>query len=208
MNKIFNIGLPKTGTHSLNVALNRLGFKSLHNPIPFRRQAFAGCYRFDPNDWRALTNFGEHIYAQLDANYPDSKFILTVRDKESWLDSYRRQIGATNGQDDAPRIITRRNWFRKRSWLEWARIRTGRQPEINGLHIRLDVFGTYAFVPERLTYVYDLHYRNVLEYFKGRPDRLLILDICDGEGWEKLCSFLNVRSIPSEAFPHKYLQQR
>jgi len=38
------------------------------------------------------------------------------------------------------------------------------------------------------------------EYFKGRPDDLLILDICGGDGWEKLCNFLSL-PIPSVDFP-------
>ena len=39
-------------------------------------------------------------------------------------------------------------------------------------------------------------------YFKERPQDLLTLDICAGEGWKKLCPFLGV-PIPKEDFPHK-----
>lgn len=43
--------------------------------------------------------------------------------------------------------------------------------------------------------------RRVLDYFQGRDNDLLILRICEGEGWEKLCSFLETE-IPDEPFPY------
>jgi hypothetical protein len=50
-----------------------------------------------------------------------------------------------------------------------------------------------------------LHYKNVLEYFKNRPDDLLIIDICAGQGWEKLCPFLD-KPLPQYPFPE--IQER
>ena len=35
------------------------------------------------------------------------------------------------------------------------------------------------------------------------PDRLLVMDIPAGDGWEKLCPFLGV-PIPDAPFPHAY----
>ena len=39
------------------------------------------------------------------------------------------------------------------------------------------------------------------EYFKGRPDSLLITDWEKNDRWEKLCSFLAL-PIPNLLFPH------
>lgn len=39
------------------------------------------------------------------------------------------------------------------------------------------------------------------DYFAGRPEDLLIMDICAGDGWEKLCPFLGFE-IPETPFPH------
>ena len=47
---------------------------------------------------------------------------------------------------------------------------------------------------------YKTHCRNVMRYFKNRPKDLLVMNICAGEGWEKLCDFLEV-PIPDEPFP-------
>ena len=45
------------------------------------------------------------------------------------------------------------------------------------------------------------HHKEVKEYFKDRPDDLLIMDFSKGDGWEKLCKFLN-KPILNKVFPH------
>ena len=42
----------------------------------------------------------------------------------------------------------------------------------------------------------------IIEYFKDRPSKLLIMDISSGDGWEKLCGFLE-NPIPKKPFPHR-----
>ena len=48
---------------------------------------------------------------------------------------------------------------------------------------------------------YRRHYEEVREYFKDREDDFLIVSWSDGDGWEKLCQFLN-EPIPETEFPH------
>ena len=43
-------------------------------------------------------------------------------------------------------------------------------------------------------------YGKIKKYFKNRPDDLLVMNICDGEGWEILCPFLG-KDIPDVPFP-------
>jgi hypothetical protein len=43
----------------------------------------------------------------------------------------------------------------------------------------------------------------VRDYFRDKPGKLLNLNICEGEGWEKLCPFLSV-PIPSVDFPWEH----
>jgi|WetSurMetagenome_2_1015567.scaffolds.fasta_scaffold46594_3 hypothetical protein len=49
---------------------------------------------------------------------------------------------------------------------------------------------------------YERHNKEVLEYFKDRPDDLLVLRLTEGEGWEKLCQFLH-KDVPDIEFPHE-----
>ena len=47
------------------------------------------------------------------------------------------------------------------------------------------------------------HTKRVLDFFKDKPDELLVLDICGGDGYDKLCPFLGI-DIPDEPFPHRH----
>lgn len=75
-NKVLCLGMPRTGNYSLGEALRILGYTTGHAPCTVRdipnADAWTEVY-FSP---RALDLF-----------FPDSKFILTVRDLAGWLRS-------------------------------------------------------------------------------------------------------------------------
>jgi hypothetical protein len=96
--KVFCIGFHKTGTSSLGAALRTLGYSvtgpngvhDRHIEQNVRAMADALVPRYDAfqdNPWPVL-------YQHLDAKYPNSKFILTIRDSESWLRSQIKDFGA------------------------------------------------------------------------------------------------------------------
>ena len=181
--KVFGIGLSRTGTKSLTKALDLLGFNVMHYPTGKEvfEELTRGNYSFSLlQGYDGITDITvAPFYAQLDRLYPGSKFILTVRDKESWLRSLENHWSHKPAFDDRPGRETR------------MKIRR---------FLRAAVYGCYVFNRDRMSYVYDLHYKNVVEYFERRPESLLILDIVAGEGWEKLCPFLN-KPIPHVPFP-------
>lgn len=45
------------------------------------------------------------------------------------------------------------------------------------------------------------HNSDVINYFKNRPADLLVIDLEDGNNWEKICAFLNI-PVPAIPFPH------
>lgn len=180
--KVFGIGLSRTGTKSLTMALNMLGINVIHYPDndTILQELITGNYNFSIlHDYDGITDITvAPFYAQLDQIFPNSKFILTVRDKESWLkslESHWAHRPAFNGRENTTKMQVRRL-------------------------LRAAVYGTYSFNRERMSYVYDLHYKNVLDYFKDRPESLLVINICQGEGWEKLCPFFNLSQL-EEPFP-------
>ena len=97
--RVFGIGLIKTGTSSLREALELLGYKALHGgPLEtmklVQQSIDAGepmLSNLDP-DYNAFADvFGVTYYFYLaDVQYPGSRFILTVRDLDDWLESRRR----------------------------------------------------------------------------------------------------------------------
>ncbi len=176
--KVLGIGLSKTGTASLARALNLLSIKTIHCPADQTTfdELKNGNYKLS-----ILNKFQGAVdtpivpfYAQLDKTFPDSKFILTVRQIDSWINSMRRHMS----------FLSR--------WTEDSLTFFA--------FIDACVYGTLEFHEDRLRYVYETHVRNVNHYFSNRPEDLLILNICDGEGWEKLCPFLGL-PVPSIPFP-------
>jgi len=78
--KIFGIGLPKTGTTSLTIALEMLGYTSRHSPMEcftlHHGELSVNQKKIDKYD--ALTDLPiPHFYPELDICFPNSKFILT-----------------------------------------------------------------------------------------------------------------------------------
>ena len=55
---------------------------------------------------------------------------------------------------------------------------------------------------KKLVQEYEERNRLVIEYFKNKQSQLLVINIIDGEGWEKICDFLN-KPMPNRLFPQK-----
>jgi hypothetical protein len=121
------------------------------------------------------------LYKQLDAAYPGSKFVLTLRDEQSWLRSVRNHY-------DPAKNPQQRYW--------------AKDPFTNIIHSKL--YGTTKFDPEVALRVYREHNAAVREYFADRPGDLIVLDMSDGYEWEKLCSVIPA-PMPSCPYPKKNL---
>ena len=182
--KIFGLGLSRTGTKSLTLALGMLGYDVLHYPDD---EGTLADLMNGGGDFELLKHHDgitditvAPYYGQLDEKYPGSKFILTVRDKPAWLESLHRHWAGRPPFEDLPGGETH------------MKIRR---------FLRAAVYGTYVFNEQRLSLVHDGHVKGVKAYFKARPGDLLLMDICNGDKWDKLCPFLNA-SMPDAPFPH------
>jgi hypothetical protein len=97
--KVFGIGFHKTGTSSLGRALEELGFRvtggfGVHDP-EIAEKALETAMRLIPDFDAFQDNPWPLLYRELDRSYPGSKFILTVRDSERWIESQLRHFGST-----------------------------------------------------------------------------------------------------------------
>jgi hypothetical protein len=106
--KIFGVGLNKTGTSSLTRACEILGFSAMHHSMegwPSKRisaaaesniaagmDLFTGMPEVAAHDAFFDVRIVEQYFSHLDEDYPDSRFILHVRDLDSWLDSRERHV--------------------------------------------------------------------------------------------------------------------
>lgn len=178
--KVFGIGMPRTGTTSLNAALEVLGFSSLHfaHDETTIRELRDGNYRLSVLDrYDALTNLPAcSVYPQLDTAFPGSKFILTVRGIDDWLASC--ESSWFNKPDSVPEPGSMREFYRTL------------------------LYGCNRYHRERFRWVAESHINLVHTYFSGqKAHQLLTIDLTAGEGWEALCAFLGVE-VPSSPFPH------
>jgi len=164
--KIFGIGLSRTGTTTLNEVLVGLGKNVIHYPSELELFSM----RFD-----GATDIPVTVrYKELDAKFPNSKFIYTIRNKDKWLDSI------------VPYLERKRGWNMAQSQVD----------------IRTQMYGSPFPSRAQAEAAYDSHDKDVLEYFKNRKQDLLILDIIGGDSTKLLTDFLDVDPINSE-FPHK-----
>jgi hypothetical protein len=189
----------KTATSSLHKAFQALGFDSFHwgageSPLIWQEMnATNETYRHTSEGYLTDVHVGRSktlerwyalsdnpiplLYKQLDKAYPGSKFILTVREEQDWLRSVERL------------------WDKRYNPTRWV---WDAYPFSN--HIHTVLYGQKDFNAEIFLARYRCHNQEVQQYFKERPDDLLILNIPLGEGWEPLCEFLG-KPIPDAPFP-------
>ena len=116
----------------------------------------------------------------LDQAFPGSRFILTQRRLDAWLASCEKFWARNQPRFDA-------------------------EPGMAELHQRL--YGTATFDRALFAQAFARHTERVLAHFAGRPGDLLVMDICAGDGWDRLCPFLG-RPVPSVPFPHDQVAVR
>ncbi len=172
-NKIVGIGFHKTGTSSLRSALEILGFKVLGDRIDLaddiKNDNFINIFNlikkydaFEDNPWAV-------IYKEIDINFPNSKYILTIRNEKNWIKSIVSHFG--NSSTPMRELI---------------------YGDGNG-----DPIGKEILYVKK----YQEHIKEVKEYFKKRPDDLLVLSFENGDGWNEICEFLSCE-VPEIDFPH------
>ena len=180
--KVFCLSFAGTGGDDIRSALSFLGYKAfgwhkettatlianiLDDDIPsvfkrvHERDAFVGF------PWWLC-------YAELDKQFTNAKFILTLpADEPRWIqDAQQRVLNDLRAQllsnDAGESMIS--------SYLDMKSSDA--------------VFATY----------YKSTVAAIRKHFRGRPDKLLEMRVSNGDGWEKLCPFIEA-PIPDAAFP-------
>jgi len=155
--KVFGLGLSRTGTTTLSTVLNdHLGLNHIHYPL--KHQLFD-----DKNDGCSDIPVIP-FYKELDAKYPNSKFILTMREKASWMSSIEPYLE------------------RKRDWKQspWT------------IDMRIKVYGGPFYEENMYSEAYDRHHEDVLSHFSNRPKDLLTINIFDSDDTREIYDFLHV----------------
>ncbi|KAI8372123.1 P-loop containing nucleoside triphosphate hydrolase protein [Blakeslea trispora] len=191
-------GFGRTGTDSLRLALNRLGYNTFHmkvfmqDPNQKPEDFTHAYYHRDQADWdRIYKDYTAAVdwpsvtfYKDLLKKYPDAKVILTVRDADSWYNSVKNTIFETS-----QRILIEKPSFPSKDFDKLVEMF-----ELTCLEgvLDKDKFGQ----EERIKQIFLDHNEDVKRTVP--PEQLLIMEL--GEGWERLCTFLG-KEVPDEPYP-------
>lgn len=185
--KVFGIGLSKTGTTSLTEALRLLGYDAVH--WTRNGQRVLGW----PEFFHAEAATDTPCSAQFESLYhtfEESKFIYTVRDTSSWRESIREHFGMESPQEFRSLWREKDFWEGNFGWRWYNSLRWVQVHEC--LYAQHDTWEA----------AYDAFDHRVRRFFEDKPDdRLLVMNIPDGDGWHELCTFLG-HEIPDQPFPH------
>ncbi len=197
--KIFCVGSNKTGTTSVKRALRDFGYT-----IGDQKEAELLINDWAIRDFRRIVQYCKqadayqdipfslgYTYQILDYAFPDSKFILTVRNNaDEWYQSLIRFHSKVLGLDTLPTSDDLKNFvYREKGYL-WR--------------VQKYVFGvdeTTLYDKNLYTAYYENHNEQILAYFRFRPNDLLILNLVDEKAMRKLCNFLGIE-YKGQVMPH------
>ena len=174
MNKIFVIGLPRTGTTSVSVALLDYGFNVAHTAYTKRAFELADVVTDAPC-------FAD--YKELDTLFPNSKFIYLNRTLELWVPSIQMLLNKM-----LPELAP------KSGYLNPVLKRC-----INNVFAPLTAENPLD--KHYLENCYRTHQQGVLHHFAKRND-LLIIDISKKNGLQTLLEFVGIEDSTAGDFPH------
>ena len=169
--KIFCIGFHKTGTTSLGTALEMLGYR------------VAGpSHQRDRNIAKKLHRIIESEVPRYDA-FQDNPWPILYKELDKLYPGSKF-------------ILTIRD---PAHWINSVCKHFGYQETPMRRLIYGKEYGCPVGNEEHYVKIYISHNDEVIKYFENRSD-LLVLDLESGDGWEKLCTFLEA-DIPDSPFP-------
>ena len=190
--EIIGPGFGRTGTNSLKLALEHLGFGPCHHMFevrdhPERLADWEAAARGEAVDWdrvflgyRAQVDWpGARYWRELVQHFPNGKVVLTVRDPDTWFDSVQATIVpflAARGKHPSPHVNA--------------------IAEMGNETVAVQVFDGRLYEREHAKRIFLEHIAEVQAAIPA--ERLLTFDL--REGWQPLCDFLEV-DVPEIPFP-------
>jgi hypothetical protein len=191
--KVVGAGFGRTGTLSLKVALERIGFGPCYHMVEVfpRPEHVAMWHRlaFEQSmDWDEIFR-GFHAtvdwpaarwWREIAAHFPDAKVLLSVRDSEAWYKSVTDTIYQpmkSPAPDGVPELVRLQSEMARKAILD-------------------ETFDNRFEDKAHAIEVFQKHNQAVRDTID--PTRLLVFDV--REGWGPLCRFLEV-PVPDEPFP-------
>ncbi len=185
--KLIGVGLGRTGTASLKVALEELGLGRCYHMTEIMQHPHFNQYWMDATDGKAdwdkiFEDYGATVdypactfWKELSEHFPDAKVLLTTRDANTWYESTHETIMS-------PKVA---NFIRNSPW---------------GKMIERTIWDTLDNRMEERDFMvsyFENRNKEIIDAFP--PERLLVYEV--KQGWAPLCEFLDL-PVPDKAFPH------
>ena len=190
--KIVGAGFGRTGTLSMKFALEELGFSACYHMIEVRKnpshpKLWSEAKNKGHTDWSALFEGYQasvdwpscNFWREQASEFPDSKILLTLRDPSAWYESIMNTIYPSSKK------FAESKEKKEREFGQWAMEMIWKSVFQNKMEDRSYVIGKF-----------EKHNEQVIKEVPA--ERLLVFET--GEGWEKLCDFLEV-PVPTKVFP-------
>ena len=213
--KVFCIGDNKTGTTTLAQILINFGYKLPVQAIQeahLTEQCFLGQFKNLEGFCDAYDTFQDLpfsqgvIYAILDYMYPQSKFILTVRDSNLWFESLVRfhlvgilkhaevyDINDFKESTFKDKLIYLRENYLYKIAKKYAVL-------LNNDKIIYD--WSLVYNKKHRINLYETRNREIIQYFQERQNQLLVIDITKEKDNSKIIEFLNIPKEYLGDIPH------
>ena len=189
---VVGAGFGRTGTNSLKIALEMLGFGPCHHMFEVRDRPeqirfWAAAARGERNDWdtvfqdfRSAVDWpSTYFWREIAAHYPLAPVILSVRPEQAWVKSIQATI-----------------YESLRSRHQRTDPLAREQGEMVYDIVERRTFSERLGDPDHALAVYRAHIADVKATIA--PARLLVYDV--SEGWGPLCRHLGV-PVPGVPFP-------
>ncbi|MDX2426933.1 MAG: sulfotransferase [Cycloclasticus sp.] len=200
--EIIGAGFGRTGTLSLKMALEQLGYAKCYHmhdlfKHPGHAETWTGLAKGEDPDWptlfngyRALVDWPcAYFWRELVDYYPQAKVLLTVRDPDAWYDSIVETIFTVIDRA-FPDGATEPQLPKGTSDIAAAQIIMAK------LIISDHLFGGRFDDRQHCISVYEQHNAEVRRLVPA--EKLLVYEV--KQGWEPLCQFLDIAE-PNTPFP-------
>ncbi len=185
--KIFEVSFPRTGSRSAAYAACMLGIRTCHNTLYHYQMMddwLYRCYRGEyaesmiikTYDW--IGQLPAAIWQNLFCEFPDAGFVLCVRPIEAW---------ATRAE---------RHHLKPNTYLLNKDMRNA-PLSLRGFN-RLGQIGMTNWNRKHWINRYQFHNEHVQHVIP--KDQLLVMNVFEGDGWQKICQFLD-KDVPDLPFP-------
>lgn len=190
--KVIGAGFGRTGTLSLKLALEQLGFDKCYHMLevnhhPWHFDLWARAHAGESIRWDDLFSGYQsavdwpscNLWREQAAYFPDARILLSRRDPESWYTSimntiYPGTVAALNSDDE-----------KNRAFGEWAMNLIWRP-----------IFDDRMDDQQHVMDVFEKHNQSVIN--EVPRERLLVFEA--KQGWAPLCEFLGV-PVPETDYP-------